>query len=113
MGSQALKPSKFRENALLIQVALDDPDHIESLSISSTRIVPRDFINDPIVNSDIAGRQERCQINGGSGTYLVIVQYGTISQVVPFEDLDDEVCHDNEEGDDHEDRHGGDHCDEG
>lgn len=47
--------------------------------------MPRTYIPDPLVVSDIARREERCRRAGGIGTLVVILQCGGISQVVPVE----------------------------
>lgn len=54
-------------------------------SIASTHVVPRSYIDDPLVIADIQRREERCRQNGGIGTLVVIIQCGTTSQVMPFE----------------------------
>jgi len=59
--------------------------HVPRFSISSTHIVPRTYIRDPLVIADIQRREERCRQNGGIGTLVVIIQCGSTSQVVPVE----------------------------
>ena len=91
-GFQALQlkrvPANVRQSALLIELRYTSPDadppH-RRFSISSTHIVPRTYIPDPLVVSDIARREERCRRAGGIGTLVVILQCGGISQVVPVE----------------------------
>ncbi|KAF9449440.1 hypothetical protein P691DRAFT_812526 [Macrolepiota fuliginosa MF-IS2] len=89
-GFQALQlkriPANVRQNALLIE--LDYQNHPEShrrFSVTSTHIVPRQYIRDPLVMADIQRREERCRANGGIGTLIVILQCGSVSQVIPVE----------------------------
>jgi len=89
-GFQALQlkrvPANLRQSALLIE--LDYQNHPEShrrFSVMSTHIVPRQYIQDPLVMADIQRREERCRAHGGIGALIVILQCGTVSQVVPVE----------------------------
>ncbi|KAK7006191.1 MYND-type domain-containing protein [Favolaschia claudopus] len=110
-GFQALQlkriPSNIRQNALLIE--LDPVPHPEShrrFTIAATHIVPRTYICDPLVIADIQRREERCRANGGIGTAVILIQCGTVSQVMPVEvdppakiswdvreDWEDVLCH--------------------
>lgn len=90
-GFQALQlkriPANVRQNALLIELSYH-PRHAESyrrFSVTSTHIVPRNYIRDPLVISDIQRREERCRQNGGIGTLVIIIQCGGVSQVMPVE----------------------------
>jgi len=89
-GFQALQlkrvPANIRQNALLIE--LDYHNHPEShrrFSVTSTHIVPLQYIRDPLVMADIQRREERSRANGGIGTLIVILQCGSVSQVMPVE----------------------------
>ncbi|KAG5645092.1 hypothetical protein DXG03_006906 [Asterophora parasitica] len=90
-GFQALQlkriPANVRQNALLIELSYHGR-HSESyrrFSVSSTHIVPRNYIRDPLVISDIQRREERCRHSGGIGTLVIIVKCGGQSQVMPVE----------------------------
>jgi hypothetical protein len=58
---------------------------IHRFSISGSHIVPRAFIRDPLVIDDIQRREARCRQSGGIGACVVVIQCGTISQVMPVE----------------------------
>jgi len=61
------------------------PFRVPRFSIASTHVVPRTYIRDPLVISDIQRREERCRQSGGIGTLVVIIQCGSTSQVMPVE----------------------------
>ncbi|KAJ7168661.1 hypothetical protein C8R46DRAFT_1350258 [Mycena filopes] len=89
-GFQALQlkriPANVRQNALLVE--LTPTAHAEShrrFSISAAHVVPRTYILDPLVTADIARREARCRRAGGIGTAVVIIQCGSVSQVMPVE----------------------------
>ncbi|TFK27860.1 hypothetical protein FA15DRAFT_719734 [Coprinopsis marcescibilis] len=89
-GFQALQlkrvPANVRQNALLLELSYHN--HVEShrrFSIAASHIVPRTYIRDPLVISDIQRREERCRHSGGIGTLVVILQCGGVSQVMPVE----------------------------
>ncbi|KAH9481075.1 hypothetical protein JR316_0005594 [Psilocybe cubensis] len=89
-GFQALQlkrvPANVRQNALLIDLTYNShADSNRRFSISSTHVVPRTYIRDPLVIADIQRREERCRQNGGIGTLVVIIQCGSTSQVMPVE----------------------------
>ncbi|KAG6811817.1 hypothetical protein H0H92_005676 [Tricholoma furcatifolium] len=90
-GFQALQlkrlPANIRQNALLIELTHHNryPESHRRFSIAGTHVVPRAYVQDPLVISDIRRREERCRNNGGIGTLVVIVQCGDISQVMPVE----------------------------
>ncbi|EAU83334.1 hypothetical protein CC1G_12395 [Coprinopsis cinerea okayama7 len=89
-GFQALQlkrvPANVRQNALLIELNhLNHADSHRRFSITSTHIVPRSYIRDPLVLQDIQRREERCRQNGGIGALIVILQCGGVSQVMPVE----------------------------
>ena len=71
--------------ASIMGIAQCSSFHVPRFSISSTHIVPRTYIRDPLVIADIQRREERCRQNGGIGTLVVIIQCGSTSQVVPVE----------------------------
>lgn len=56
-------------------------------SVASTHLVARSYVTDrdPLVAADIQRREERCRRNGGIGTAVVLIQCGSISQVMPVE----------------------------
>lgn len=54
-------------------------------SIKDTHIVPRSYINDPLVWEDIQRRDDRCRRSGGIGCVVVLIQCGEVSQVMPIE----------------------------
>lgn len=56
-----------------------------SFSVTSTHIVPWQYIRDPLVMTDIQRREERCRASGGVGTIVIILQCGSVSQVMPVE----------------------------
>ena len=60
---------------------------IFSFSIKGTHLVPRTYITDrdPIVAEDIKRREERCRQSGGIGCAVILIQCGSISQVMPVE----------------------------
>ncbi|ESK85093.1 hypothetical protein Moror_3640 [Moniliophthora roreri MCA 2997] len=89
-GFQALQlrrvPSNIRQHALLIE--LTPQSHHEShrrFSISGTHIVSRKYVRDPLVLADIQRREDRCRQTGGVGTLVIIIQCGSVSQVMPIE----------------------------
>ncbi|KAH6884338.1 hypothetical protein BKA70DRAFT_1205478 [Coprinopsis sp. MPI-PUGE-AT-0042] len=89
-GFQALQlkqvPANIRKSALLVE--LSPREHADShrrFSVSAAHIVPRNYIRDPDVVADIQRREERCRQSGGIGTLIVILQYGGVAQVTPFE----------------------------
>ncbi|KAF8648115.1 hypothetical protein AX16_006399 [Volvariella volvacea WC 439] len=90
-GFQALQlkkvPANIRQNALLIELSYggNHSDAHRKFSIVNTRIVPRSYVSDPLVNADIQRREERCRQNGGIGTLIVVLQCHGISQVMPVE----------------------------
>ncbi|KAG6836158.1 hypothetical protein H0H93_010749 [Arthromyces matolae] len=90
-GFQALKlkriPANIRQSALLIELNHTNryPESHRRFSLASTHVVPRSYVQDPLVISDIQRREERCRHSGGIGTLVVIVQCGGISQVMPVE----------------------------
>ncbi|KAF8055547.1 hypothetical protein FPV67DRAFT_1484584 [Lyophyllum atratum] len=90
-GFQALQlkriPANVRQSALLIELNYHGR-HSESyrrFSVASTHVVPRNYIRDPLVISDIQRREERCRHNGGIGTLVIIIQCNGVSQVMPVE----------------------------
>ncbi|KAL0955031.1 hypothetical protein HGRIS_003951 [Hohenbuehelia grisea] len=89
-GFQALQlkrlPANIRQNALLIE--LNPRNHADShrrFSVAGTHVVPRSYIRDPLVVADIQRREERCRQSGGIGTAVIIIQCGSVSQVMPVE----------------------------
>ncbi|KAK7062670.1 hypothetical protein VNI00_000158 [Paramarasmius palmivorus] len=89
-GFQALQlkrvPSNIRQNALLVEVTPQNhSDSHRRFSIAATHIVPRKYIRDPLVLNDIQRREDRCRQNGGIGTLVIIIQCGSVSQVMPVE----------------------------
>ncbi|PBL03248.1 hypothetical protein ARMGADRAFT_1004017 [Armillaria gallica] len=89
-GFQALQlkrlPSNIRQSCLLLE--LSPRSHSEShrrFSVSNAHIVPRSYIRDPLVISDIQRREDRCRHGGGIGCLVVIIQCGSVSQVMPVE----------------------------
>ncbi|KAJ6558358.1 hypothetical protein B0H19DRAFT_946954 [Mycena capillaripes] len=89
-GFQALQlkriPANVRHNALLVE--LNSTANIEwhrRFSIAATHVVPRTHICDPLVIEDIQHREEQCRANGGIGTAVIIIQCGSISQVLPVD----------------------------
>ncbi|KAF8625231.1 hypothetical protein AX17_006897 [Amanita inopinata Kibby_2008] len=89
-GFQALQlkrvPANVRQKALLIEVThRGHPESHRRFSVVAAHIVPRNFINDPLVCEDIQRREERCRRNGGIGTLVVVIQCGAVSQVMPVE----------------------------
>ncbi|KAJ8517249.1 hypothetical protein ONZ45_g5542 [Pleurotus djamor] len=90
-GFQALKlkrtPSNIRQSALLIEVAFNPrvADAHRRFAVSTTHIVPLNYIRDPLVVEDIQRREQRSRAAGGIGALVIIIQCGGISQVVPVE----------------------------
>jgi len=89
-GFQALKlkrvPANVRQNAMVIELSYrNHPESHRRFSITSTHVVPRSYIRDPLVIADIQRREERCRHNGGIGTLVIVIQCGGISQVMPVE----------------------------
>ncbi|KAF8880807.1 hypothetical protein CPB84DRAFT_1817306 [Gymnopilus junonius] len=89
-GFQALQlkrvPANVRQNALLVDLSYrPGVESHRRFSVSSTHVVPRTYIRDPLVIADIQRREERCRQNGGIGTLIVIIQCGSTSQVMPVE----------------------------
>ncbi|KAF8904009.1 hypothetical protein CPB85DRAFT_1376996 [Mucidula mucida] len=90
VGFQALQlkriPSNIRSNALLIELTpRSSSDASRRFSIAATHIIPRTYINDPVVIADIQRREERCRHGGGIGTLVIVIQCGSVSQVMPVE----------------------------
>jgi hypothetical protein len=54
-------------------------------SIQGAHVVSRSYINDPLVNADIARRDERCRRSGGLGAAVVMINCSGVSQVMPVE----------------------------
>lgn len=69
-------PNSFSGGVLIVE---------HSFSVAATHIVPRQYIRDPLVMADIQRREERCRASGGIGTLVVILQCGSVSQVMPVE----------------------------
>jgi len=91
-GFQALQlkrlPANIRSNALLIELSYNShADSLHRFSIANTHIVPRSYVtgHDSLVAADIERREERCRRSGGIGTAVILIQCGSISQVMPVE----------------------------
>jgi len=91
-GFQALQlkrmPANIRQHALLIELnRTNNSDPNRRFSIAGTHIVSRSYVTDrdPLVAADIQNREDRCRRNGGIGTAVVLIQCGSISQVMPVE----------------------------
>lgn len=89
-GFQALRlkrvPANVRQQALLVELSYNPrADSRRQFSIAGSRVVSRTFIHDPLVIDDIQRREARCRQSGGIGTCVVIIQCGSISQVMPVE----------------------------
>ncbi|KAH9957121.1 hypothetical protein BC827DRAFT_1138378 [Russula dissimulans] len=91
-GFQALQlkrvPSNVRQSALLIELSpRPSSDPHRQFVIKGTHIVPRTYVTsrDPLVAADIQRREERCRRAGGIGTAVVLIQCGSVSQVMPVE----------------------------
>jgi len=56
-------------------------------SVAGTYLISRSYVTDrdPLVAADIQRREERCRRNGGMGVAVVLIQCGSISQVMPVE----------------------------
>jgi len=79
-------PANMRAHALLLELApRAHPDAAGRFAIAARHVVPRAYVQDPLVAADIARREERCRANGGAGCLVVILQCAGISQVVPVE----------------------------
>jgi len=90
-GFQALQlkrvPANVRQKALLVELTYHNR-HSEShrrFSVASINVVPRSYVRDQLVITEIQRREERCRHNGGIGTLVVIVQCGELSEVMPVE----------------------------
>jgi len=91
-GFQALQlkrmPANVRQQALLVELSCNNhADPNRRFSVASTHLVARSYVTDrdPLVAADIQRREERCRRNGGIGTAVVLIQCGSISQVMPVE----------------------------
>ncbi|KAF7289651.1 MYND-type domain-containing protein [Mycena chlorophos] len=89
-GFQALQlkrlPSNIRQNALLIELSpTNNTESHRRFAVAATHVVPRTYICDPLVVADIQRREERCRAAGGIGTAVIIIQCGSVSQVMPVE----------------------------
>jgi len=89
-GFQALQlkriPANIRQSALLIELApTSETESHRKFSIAATHVVPRTYICDPLVIKDIQRREQRCRQSGGIGTAVIIIQCGSVSQVMPVE----------------------------
>jgi len=91
-GFQALQlkrmPANIRQQALLIELnRTNNCDTNHRFSIAGTHLVSRSYIlaRDPHVTADIQRREERCRRDGGIGTVVILIQCGSISQVIPVE----------------------------
>ncbi|KAJ7196784.1 hypothetical protein GGX14DRAFT_472846 [Mycena pura] len=89
-GFQALQlkriPANIRQSALLIELTpTSETESHRRFSIAATHVVPRTYICDPLVITDIQRREQRCRQNGGIGTAVIIIQCGSVSQVMPVE----------------------------
>ncbi|KAF8996898.1 hypothetical protein BDQ17DRAFT_1512961 [Cyathus striatus] len=78
-----LNPSAIRHHALLIE--LTSSPSKSKFKISQTHIVPLTYVRDALVIKDIQRRDERCRANGGLGAMVVLLQCGSVSQVMPVE----------------------------
>jgi len=91
-GFQALQlkriPANVRQQALLVELEYNEhADATRRFSVAGTHLVSRSYVTsrDPLVAADIQRREERCRRNGGIGTAVVLIQCGSISQVMPVE----------------------------
>ncbi|KIM73348.1 hypothetical protein PILCRDRAFT_802801 [Piloderma croceum F 1598] len=91
-GFQALQlkriPANIRHQALLIELSCNNhADPSRRFSVAGTHLVSRSYVTDkdPIVTVDIQRRDERCRHNGGIGTVVILVQCGSVSQIIPVE----------------------------
>uniref|UniRef100_A0A0W0FHU4 MYND-type domain-containing protein n=1 Tax=Moniliophthora roreri TaxID=221103 RepID=A0A0W0FHU4_MONRR len=89
-GFQALQlkrvPSNIRQNAFLVELTPQShPEPHRCFSVAATHIVPRKYIRDPFILNDIQRREDRCRQSGGLGVLVIIVQCGSVSQVIPAE----------------------------
>lgn len=89
-GFQALQlkhsPGNIHSQALIIDLRYNPTaESHRRFSIQGAHVVSRSYINDPLVNADIARRDERCRRSGGLGAAVVMVNCSGVSQVMPVE----------------------------
>ncbi|TFK36776.1 hypothetical protein BDQ12DRAFT_724956 [Crucibulum laeve] len=88
-GFQALQLKRIlasvRQSALLVELSYQGGNSHRRFSIASTHVVPRAYIRDPLVIDEIRHHEDRYRHNGGIGTLVVIIQCGSVSQVMPVE----------------------------
>ncbi|KAH8831378.1 hypothetical protein DL96DRAFT_1587581, partial [Flagelloscypha sp. PMI_526] len=86
-GYQALRvkrhPENIRRYGLLVNLQLEESAAL--FSVQTAQLVPLEFITDGEVIGQIKERDARSRANGGIGALTVILQCGTISQVMPVE----------------------------
>ncbi|KXN87281.1 hypothetical protein AN958_09013 [Leucoagaricus sp. SymC.cos] len=92
-GFQALEvrrnPSNIRYKVLCID--LEYRPHREAhrcFSVLETNVVPIETFRksmDPLMLNEIQNREQRCRASGGLGVFVVFVQCGGVSQVMPVE----------------------------
>lgn len=63
-------------------------DSARLFTVSSCHVVPRSYVRDSMVLSEIQARDERARQRGGLGALIVCLQCGGTSQVMPVEIVD-------------------------
>jgi len=91
-GFQALRlkrlPANVRQQALIVELDYrSNEDSLRRFSLKGTHLVARTYITDrdPLVADDIKRREDRCRQSGGIGCAVILIQCGSISQVMPVE----------------------------